>query len=89
MSFCLSSLHTVRLFDDVLHPSLPLRCRSYSLDLHVDVCNLPFVVFLAVPILACGGDNSQVHLYVQSEGQVSSDQYSFRGILFVCSVPSL
>lgn len=26
----------------------------------------------AVPILACGGDNSQVHLYVQSDGQVSS-----------------
>lgn len=39
-------------------------CHIYVLVVFKDVS------FATVPILACGGDNSQVHLYVQSSGQV-------------------
>lgn len=40
------------------------NCHIYVLVVFKDVS------FATVPILACGGDNSQVHLYVQSSGQV-------------------
>lgn len=39
----------------------------------VNVCISVFVCVCSVPILACGGDDSRVYLYVQSNGQVSSD----------------
>ena len=29
-----------------------------------------YTFFLTVPILACGGDDSRVHLYVQANGEV-------------------
>lgn len=38
-------------------------------------------LFLTVPILACGGDDSRVHLYVQANGQVSSDWYFLQKVL--------
>lgn len=43
-------------------------CHIYVLVVYKD--NVSFAI---VPILACGGDNSQVHLYVQSSGQVCWD----------------
>lgn len=36
-----------------------------------------------VPILACGGDDSRVHLYVQESGQVSLSHYALRVSLVI------
>ena len=68
----------------IIKPRPGCKCMQPAMCVCVCVCTYTTVwkpSFLTVPVLACGGDNSQVHLYVQSDGEVSSGRYSVRGEL--------
>ncbi|XP_063778997.1 elongator complex protein 2 isoform X2 [Pseudophryne corroboree] len=50
-----------------------LQTLSFGNGFVLDVC-LSFLPGSQVPILACGGDDSQVHLYVKQDGQLKKTQ---------------
>eukprot|EP00066_Takifugu_rubripes_P017915 XP_011607181.1 PREDICTED: elongator complex protein 2 isoform X1 [Takifugu rubripes] len=55
-----------------------LHTLSFGSSFMMDV-SLALLPGSRVPILACGGDNSQVHLYVQSSGQQMQKAMSLQG----------
>lgn len=57
-------------------------CESESVCVYARAFVTVWKLLLTVPILACGGDDSRVHLYVQADGQVSSGWYFFQEMLF-------
>lgn len=71
-----------------IKPRWGCKCMKPAVRARVCVCVYAraFVtvwkLLLTVPILACGGDDSRVHLYVQADGQVSSGWYFFQEMLF-------
>uniref|UniRef100_A0A8C4I2U4 Elongator complex protein 2 n=1 Tax=Dicentrarchus labrax TaxID=13489 RepID=A0A8C4I2U4_DICLA len=66
-----------------------LHTLSFGSSFMMDV-SLVLLPGSRVPILACGGDNSQVHLYVQSSGQLQKamslqgHEDWVRGVAWVC-----